>query len=81
MVTLHTFVDALEGLDMRAFQVAMVRISNSRPQQGETLFPSLGYILEEMDAARERFPVYSKGAKEINDRPVFADSKQKRLSA
>jgi hypothetical protein len=80
LVTLHTFVAALEGLDMRAFQVAMARISNNRPQQGETLFPSLGYILEEMDEARERFPVFSEGATEVNTTPVFADSKQKRLA-
>lgn len=80
LVTLHTFVAALEGLDMRAFQVAMARISNSRPQQGETLFPSLGYILEEMDEARERFPLFSQGAKEINDKPVFANPSQKRLN-
>jgi len=57
----------------------MARISNTRPQQGETLFPSLGYILEEMEEARERFPVFSKGAKEINTTPVFADPAQKRL--
>jgi hypothetical protein len=79
-VTLQAFVAALEGLDMRAFQVAMARISNSRPEQGETLFPSLGYILAEMEEARERFPVFSKGAKEINDKPVFADPSQKRLN-
>jgi hypothetical protein len=57
----------------------MRNISNSRPEPGETLFPSLGYILEEMEEARERFPVFSKGAKEINTTPVFADPAQKRL--
>jgi hypothetical protein len=36
-------------------------------------------ILAAMEDARERFPVYSKGAKEINDNPLFADPKQKRL--
>lgn len=80
-VTLYAFVEALEGLDMRAFQVAMAKISNTRPEPGETLFPSLGYIFEKMEEARERFPVYSKGAKEINDKPVFADPKQKRLGS
>ena len=64
---------------MRAFQVAMARISNTRPEQGETLFPSLGYILDEMEEARERFPLYSQGAKKINDTPVFMESNQKRL--
>ncbi len=77
--TLEVFVAALEGLDMRAFQVAMATISNTRPEQGETLFPSLGYILAAMDEAREMFPLYSQGAKEINDKPVFADQNQKRL--
>ena len=80
-VTLALYTQALVNLDLRAFQVAMRNISNSRPEQGETLFPSLGYILEEMEEARERFPVFSKGAKEINDKPVFADPSQKRLSA
>lgn len=79
LVTLHTFVAALEGLDMRAFQVAMARISNTRPEPGETLFPSLGYILEEMDEARELSPRFSQGATAINDTPVFAGPQQKRL--
>ncbi len=64
---------------MRAFQVAMARISNSRPEQGETLFPSLGYILDEMEEARERFPLFSEGRKEVNTTPVFAENNQKRL--
>jgi hypothetical protein len=79
--TLNLYTEYLLNLDLRAFQVAMKNISNSRPEQGETLFPSLGRILEEMEEARERFPVYSKGAKEINDKPVFADPKQKRLGS
>ena len=66
---------------MRAFQVAMAILSESEREEGETAFPSLGTILATMEEARERFPVYSKGAKEINDKPVFADNKQKRLSA
>ena len=79
-VTLGIYTQTLINLDLRAFQVAMARISNTRPQQGETLFPSLGYILEEMEEARERFPVFSKDAKEINTIPVFADPAQKRLT-
>jgi len=66
---------------MRAFQVAMATLSESEREEGETAFPSLGTILAAMEEARERFPVYSKGAKEVNDKPVFADPKQKRLSA
>ena len=65
---------------MRAFQVAMATLSESEREEGETAFPSLGTILAAMEEARERFPVYSKGAKEINDKPVFADPKQKRLN-
>ncbi len=65
---------------MRAFQVAMATLSESEREEGETAFPSLGTILATMEEARERFPVYSKGAKEINDKPVFADPSQKRLN-
>ena len=65
---------------MRAFQVAMAILSESEREEGETAFPSLGTILAAMEEARERFPVFSKGAKEINDKPVFADNKQKRLN-
>jgi hypothetical protein len=32
-----------------------------------------------MEEARERFPVFSKGATEISSTPVFADPQQKRL--
>lgn len=66
---------------MRAFQVAMATLSESEREEGETAFPSLGTILSSMEEARERYPVFSKGAKEINTTPVFADSKQKRLQA
>ena len=65
---------------MRAFQVAMAILSESEREEGETAFPSLGTILAAMEEARERFPVFSKGAKEINDKPVFADPSQKRLN-
>jgi hypothetical protein len=61
--------------------VAMATISASKRQDGETSFPDLGTILSAMDEARERSPLYSQGAKEINDKPVFVDPSQKRLSA
>lgn len=80
-LTLETYTNHLKNLDLRSFQVAMAIISTSKRQEGETSFPDLGTILEVMDDARERFPVFSTGAKEINDKPVFADPKQKRLSA
>lgn len=65
---------------MRAFQVAMAMISESERQEGETAFPSLGTILAAMEEARERFPVFSQGATEVNTTPVFAENKQKRLA-
>lgn len=65
---------------MRAFQVAMRNLSCSKREQGGTSFPCLGSILEEMDNAREIFPLYSQGAKEINTNPVFFNPKQKRLT-
>jgi hypothetical protein len=55
-------------------------LSTSERQDGETAFPSLGTIIAAIEEARERFPVFSKGAKEVNSTPVFADSKQKRLA-
>lgn len=59
----------------------MATLAESQRQEGETALPSLGDILAAMEEARERFPVFSQGAKEINTTPVFADSKQKRLQA
>ena len=79
-VTLDLFTQYLVNLDLRAFQVAMRNLSTSEKRDGETSFPSLGTILAEMDEAREIFPLYSQGAKEINDTPVFADPNQKRLN-
>ena len=79
-VTLGLFTQALVNLDLRAFQVAMKILSFSKRQEGETAFPDLGTILSAMDEARERSPLYSQGAKEINDKPVFADPSQKRLN-
>lgn len=79
--TLELLTEILLPLDLRSFQVAMANLAESQRQEGETALPSLGDILAAMEEARERFPVFSKGAKEINDKPVFADNKQKRLSA
>jgi hypothetical protein len=57
----------------------MAILAESPRGEGETTLPSLGDILSAMDDARERWPLYSEGAKEINDKPVFADPAQKRL--
>ena len=78
--TLELFTAYLLPLDLRAFQGAMAMISASEREEGETSFPSLGTILAAMEEARERFPVFSQGAKEINTTPIFADHAQKRLS-
>jgi hypothetical protein len=78
--TLELLTEILLPLDLRAFQVAMATLAESQRQEGETALPSLGDILAAMEEARERFPVFSQGAKEINDKPVFADNKQKRLA-
>jgi hypothetical protein len=58
----------------------MATLSESE-REGETAFPSLGTILAAMEDARERFPVFSEGAKEVNTTPVFANPTQKRLQA
>ena len=77
--TLELFTQYLLPLDLRAFQVAMKNLSTSERQEGETAFPSLGTILVAMDEARELSPMYSKGATEINSKPIFAEPTQKRL--
>lgn len=77
--TLELFTAYLLPLDLRAFQVAMATLSESERAEGETAFPSLGTILSAMEEARERFPVFSQGAKEVNTTPVFAENQMKRL--
>lgn len=67
--TLESYTLALKGLDLRAFQVAMAVISESRRHEGETAFPDLGYILDVMDEAREMFPKRGVG---LNTSPVTA---------
>ena len=66
--TLESYTMALKDLDLRAFQVAMAIIAESRRSEGETAFPELGRILEIMDAAREVFPAGSR--KELNTAPI-----------
>ena len=69
-VTLEAYTLALKDLDMRAFQVAMAFISEARRDKGETAFPELGYILDVIDIARERFTTVAKP--ELDTRPVMA---------
>lgn len=54
-------------------------ISESERLDGETAFPSLGAILAAMDEAREFFPNFAEGAKQINDKPAFAGLGVKKL--
>jgi hypothetical protein len=77
---LEMFTQALVGLDMRAFQVAMAVLSELPRMQGETAFPSLGDILSVMGEASETYVMYSEGKKELDTKPVFEKS-SKRLSA
>lgn len=67
--TLESYTLALKDLDLRAFQVAMAVISESRRREGETAFPDLGYILDVMEEAREMFP---KRGMELNTSPATA---------
>lgn len=77
--TLKSYCLAIEDLDLRAFQVAMAVISETTPREGETLFPSLGYILDVMDEARERFVTPRRP--QLNTSPVVAGQKSIEASA
>lgn len=48
-------------------------------EDGQTAFPSLGDILSAMDEAREKWPDFAAGAKEVNMLPVYAEPQAKRL--
>ena len=56
----------------------MAILAESKREDGETALPSLGKILAVMDEAREIFPIYSQGAKEVNTTPFFAIQAEKR---
>ncbi|HEX5426594.1 MAG TPA: hypothetical protein VFW94_23805 [Candidatus Acidoferrales bacterium] len=70
-LTLDLYTQVLAPLDLRAFQVAMKNLAYAPRQEGEPAFPSMGMILEQMDAAREVFPNFKDGATSVDDRPVF----------
>jgi hypothetical protein len=53
--TLEAFTQVLVQEDLRAFQVAMAIISETKREPGETAFPDLGYILAVMREAEERW--------------------------
>lgn len=77
-ISLELFTQYLVNLDLRAFQVAMAILAENKREDGETALPSLGKILAVMDEAREIFPIYSQGAKEVNTTPFFAIQAEKR---
>lgn len=54
----------------------MSSVSRSEREEGETAFPSLGTILRHMDEAREFFPKFSVGAKEINTAPLYVEERK-----
>ena len=72
-VMIDLYTEALKGLDLRAFQVAMAIISETKKVQGETAFPDLGYVLDVMDEARERYTTPSRP--QLNTSPVVAGQK------
>ena len=71
--TLESYTMALKDLDMRAFQVAMATISEARRREGETAFPELGYILDVIEDARERYATPSRPR--LNTSPVVQGQK------
>lgn len=79
LTTLESYTLALKDLDLRAFQVAMAVISETRREKGETAFPDLGYVLDVMEEARERYT--SPRNPKLNTTPVIAGAEMKRLKA
>ncbi len=57
----------------------MATLAENPRGEGETAFPSLGDILAAMDAAREFWPNFKFGEKQINVLPVYAGQEPKRL--
>jgi hypothetical protein len=58
----------------------MATLSESPREQGETALPSLGDILAAMDDAREIWPNFAEGRKEVFTLPVYAGKEVKRLA-
>ena len=79
-VSLKLYAEALVGCDLRAFQAACEMLKNTPRQEGETAIPDFGTILDAIEECREKFPVFSKGAKEIDTTPIFDEPRKLRLS-
>ena len=80
-LALETYTNHLKNLDLRAFQVAMAILAESPRQEGETALPSLGDILAVMEEAREVWPNFAAGRKEVLTLQVYAGQEVKRLKA
>jgi hypothetical protein len=59
----------LKMYDLRAFQVAMARISESERREGETAFPSLGTILAEIEFCADKWT--SELHPELDTKPLY----------
>lgn len=57
----------------------MAVLSESPREDGQTSFPSLGEIMEAMEEAREVWPNFARGRKEVLTLPVYAETQVKRL--
>jgi len=55
----------------------MAMLSETARDEGETALPSLGDILAAMEEARERWPNFAEGRKEVLTVPVYAEEKSK----
>lgn len=63
--------------DQRAVQVAIAKIAETRREQGETGWPEIGYILEEIYEAMEKFR--TKSEPEYDREPIYT-AETKRLA-
>jgi len=59
----------------------MALISETARQEGETAFPSLGDILAAMEEAREVWPNFAEGRKQVLTLPVYAEPQLRKLKA
>jgi hypothetical protein len=66
--TLEAYTQVLVQEDLRAFQVAMATISETKREPGETAFPELSYVLEVM---RKTTSCYL-GEMPPDSRPIYA---------
>lgn len=80
--TLDSFAQILVLEDLRAFQVAMAMLSETKREQGETAFPDLASILEVIKKVEERWDRDPRSDPAADRDPVYvldADSKPPKL--